>query len=621
MCLNPGLEQIKGVVEERKLDGVVLTTCFPSLHCSAFRQAMASVGLDAHWVEVVDLKQREIWSLTTQGRISAEEAVKLIKDSVDKLCLDHFSTTSRVPVTKRALVIGGGVAGIQAALDIADGGYEVVLIERSPSIGGHMLQYSEVFPTLDCPQCIMTPKMVEVAQHSNITLLTYAEVQRVKGVAGNFEVEILQKARKVDHSKCTGCGICWQKCPEKVPSEFNVGVAKRTAIYIPFDQAVPAKPVIDTEHCRYIHYLRFLEEKRGGKKPPQCRICEKLCPTGAIDWHQQPQILTEKFGAIVAATGFELLPMEETQEYTEDADVINGIQFERILCPGGPTGGVVVRPSDGKTPKEVVFVSCVGSRDPEHGVPYCSRVCCMYVAKQALLYRQAVPEGQAYIFYMDIRSDAKGFEEFVQRMVEEGGALYLRGSVSKVFRDGDKIKVWGVDTLIGKNIEISADLVVLALAMVPRPETKELGRRLNIIFDEYGFLTEAHIKLRPVESLTSGIYLAGTAQWLRDLPDTVASASAAASKILSLFSRKELLHEPVTAWVDEEVCTGCGQCVSVCTYKAIEIDRRKVAKVNEALCEGCGACAVTCPAKAVKHKNWTPRQFFEMVDVVAQEYA
>ncbi|MFC1957758.1 4Fe-4S binding protein, partial [Chloroflexota bacterium] len=308
---------------------------------------------------------------------------------------------------------------------------------------------------------------------------------------------------------------------------------------------------------------------------------------------------------------YELIHRDRLDTYPDDPDIIDGLQFERILSSSGPTHGKIRRPSDGQVPREIVFIQCVGSRDPEHGVPYCSRVCCMYVAKQALLYRQAVPEGQSYIFYMDIRSDAKGFEEFVQGVVEGGQVL---------FRDGDKIKVWGVDTLAGKTIEISADLVVLALAMVPHPETKELGRRLNIIFDEYGFLTEAHVKLRPVESLTSGIYLAGTAQWPRDLPDTVTSASGAASKVLSLFSRKELLHEPTIAWVDEEVCTGCGQCVSICTYRAIEIDHRKVARVNEALCEGCGACAVTCPAKAMKHKNWTPRQLFEMIDVVAQEY-
>jgi heterodisulfide reductase subunit A len=452
-------------------------------------------------------------------------------------------------ITKKALVIGGGVAGIQAALDIADGGYEVVLVEKSPSIGGHMLQYAEVFPTLDCPQCIMTPKMVEIAQHAKITLLTYAEVQQVRGTVGNFEVDILQKARLVDYVRCTGCGTCWQKCPEKVASEYDSGVAQRTAIYIPFPQAIPAKPVIDTKHCRYSHYLRFINEKVEGQKPPQCRICERLCPAGAIDWQQTPQVVTERFGAIVLATGFELMPSTQIPEYAEDPDVINGIQFERLLSPGGPTGGAVVRPSDGKTPKEVVFVSCAGSRDPEHGVPYCSRVCCMYLAKQAMLYKHAVPDGQAYIFHIDIRATGKGYEEFVQRAVAEG-AIYLRGKVSRLFRDGDKLSVWGVDTLSGKSVEIPADMVVLGMAMLPSIGTKELADKLGILTDEHGFITELHPRLCPLETSTPGIYLAGTIQGPKDIPDSVAQASGAAGKVLSLFSQNEEAQETLVVGQD-----------------------------------------------------------------------
>jgi heterodisulfide reductase subunit A len=326
-------------------------------------------------------------------------------------------------------------------------------------------------------------------------------------------------------------------------------------------------------------------------------------------------------GAIIVATGHELYPRDGIGEYALDPDVLDGLQFERILSDSGPTAGEVRRPSDGKVPRQVVFIQCVGSRDPEHGVPYCSRVCCMYTAKQAMLYKQAVPDGQAYVFYMDIRSDAKGYEEFVKKVVDEQRVLYLRGRVSKVFREGEKLKVWGADTLTGKSIEISADLVVLATAMVPSPAVRELARKLNIIVDAHGFVTEAHIKLRPVETLTAGIYLAGTAQWPRDLPDTISSASGAASKILSLFSRKELLHEPTIATVDSEVCAGCGQCVAICAYKAIELDpKRRVARVNEALCEGCGACVVACPSKAMQHKNWTPKQFFEMIDIGTSEY-
>jgi heterodisulfide reductase subunit A len=447
-------------------------------------------------------------------------------------------------VIKKALVIGGGVAGIQAALDIADGGYQVILVEKTPSIGGHMAQYAEVFPTLDCPQCILTPKMVDVGQHPNITLLTYTEVQRVSGKAGNFKVDILQKARKVDHTKCTGCGTCWQKCPEKVPSEYDAGVGERTAIYIPFAQAVPAKPVIDTEHCRYIKYLDFIEGGTEGKKPPQCRICERLCPVGAIDWGQEEQTITEQVGAIVVATGFDLMPIERLPEYANDPDVIDGIQFERILCPGGPTTGVVKRPSDKQTPKEVVFVSCAGSRDPEHGVPYCSRVCCMYLAKQAMLYKHAVPDGQAHVFYIDTRTTGKGYEEFLQRTKDEG-AIYLRGKVSRIFRDGDKLKVMGADTLSGRQVEISADMVVLGMAMLPGVGAKDLAARLGIDTNEQGFFTESHVKIDPLESTRPGIYLAGTAQGPKDIPDSVAQGSGAASKVLGLFAQNEKAPEEV----------------------------------------------------------------------------
>jgi heterodisulfide reductase subunit A len=542
MCLDPGLEQITRVVEQNHLDAVVLTTCSPSIHSSTFRQSMTSADLGTHQVEIVDLKAKGTRNTTGDIESSAEGLIDLINASVDKLRRSDFSRTTESTITKRALVIGGGVAGLQSALDIAEGGYEVVVVEKTPSIGGHMLQYSEVFPTLDCPQCIMTPKMVEVSQHPAITLLTYAEVQQVRGVPGNFEVDILQKARKVDHHRCTGCGTCWQKCPEKVPSEFDVGVTTRTAIYIPFPQAVPSKPVIDTEHCRYTRYLRFLEEKGEGKKPPQCRICEKLCPTEAIDWDQPPEILTEKFGAIVLATGFELMPLEQVPEYSEDPDVINGIQFERILAPGGPSSGVVFRPSDGKTPREVAFISCVGSRDPELGVPYCSRVCCMYLAKQAMLYKHAVPDGQAYIFYIDTRSTGKGYEEFIQRAIEEG-VLYIRGKVSRVFRDGEKLIIWGVDTLSGHRVEVACDLVVLGMAIVPPPGIKDLAEKLGIITDEAGFITESHAKLRPMETLVPGIYVAGTAQGPKDIPDSVAQASGAAAKVLTLFSKNQILVE------------------------------------------------------------------------------
>jgi len=532
MCFGPGLKQVQEVIEEKGLDGVVLTSCSPFLHQGVSQQAVVSAGLEPYQLDIADISQGG-W-LATDGGITADRAVEVIKNSVDRLHQARRPTLIRVPVVKRALVIGGGIAGIQAALDIADGGYEVILVEKTSSIGGHMLQYSEVFPTLDCPQCIGTPKMVECGQHADIKILAYSEVEEVSGEAGNFTVRIRRKASYVDWDKCTGCGLCQQKCATKSPSEYErwIPFGPKKAIYVPFAQAVPNKPVIDKETCRY-----FTKGK--------CGLCEMACPVGAIDFNQQDIFVEENVGAIVVATGFELMRPKDVAEYDEDPDIIDGIAFERILCPGGPTAGVVKRPSDSKSPKEVVFVSCVGSRDPEHGVPYCSRVCCMYLVKMALLYKHVVHDGQAYIFYMDIRSTGKGYEEFVQRAVEDEGVLYLRGKVSRIFREGDKIRVLGADTLAGKRVEISCDLVILGMAMIARPETKDLAQKLGIATDEFGFITEVHPKLRPLETSVPGIFVAGTAQGPKDIPDSVAQGSGAAGKVLVLFSKTEVEREAV----------------------------------------------------------------------------
>ena len=608
MCSEPGQELVRKAIRDKGLNGILMSNCSPSLHERTFRNLAASEGINPYHCEIANIREQCSWPHASDRETATKKAIAIIKATIEKLQRNISLTPMVVPLTKRVLIIGAGIAGMQAALDIADGGYEAVLVEREPSIGGHATQLSGTFPTLDRVPCLVAPIMAKVASHPNIKLYAYSEVDEVSGYVGNFQARIRRKASFVDEEKCNYCGLCLGSCPATAPSEFDQGLSQRGAIYIPFPHAMPPILVIDTQTC-----LHFTGD--------QCQACEQICPTQAIDFQQQDTFIEEKIGAIIVATGYALYPVGDIGEYASDPDVIDGLQFERLLSPSGPTAGEVRRPSDGKTPKEVVFISCVGSRDPEHGVSYCSRVCCMYVAKQAMLYKQVVPSGQAYVFYMDIRSDAKGYEEFVKKVVDEEKVLYLRGKVSKVFRDGEQIKVWGVDTLIGKNIEVSADLVVLATAMVPSSGVKELARKLNIIFDEHGFITEAHIKLRPVETLTSGIYLAGTAQWPRDLPDTVSSASGAASKILSLFSRKELLHEPTIAVVDSEICSGCGQCVPICSYKAIELDlKKRVAKVNEAVCEGCGACAVTCPSKAMKHNNWTPRQFFEMIDIAAAEY-
>ncbi len=441
----------------------------------------------------------------------------------------------REPI-KRVLIIGAGIAGMQAALDIANSGYEVVLVDKLPSIGGRMAQLSETFPTLDCAQCILTPRTVEVGHHEKIKLVTYSEVEEVTGQMGDFRVRIRRYPAYVDWDVCTGCGLCQEKCPKRVLSDFERGMGERKAIYTLSPQAVPNKPILDRENCLYF--------ERG-----KCRVCEKFCPVGAINFDQQETTIEERVGCIIVATGYDLYPMEELGEYGrgEVPDVIDGLAFERLLSASGPTAGNILRPSDGKEPKEVVFVQCAGSRDPELGVPYCSKVCCMYTAKHAMLYKHRVPDGQVYIFYIDIRSAGKHYEEFMLRTMEEDRTLYLRGKVSKIFRDGDKVVVWGVDTLSNRQVEIAADLVILATAMMARRGTGQLAEMLGLKTDEFGFFTEVERNMQPVETSRPGIFLAGAGVGPKDISETVSQASGAAGKVLSLFARWSGVPEAMAA--------------------------------------------------------------------------
>ena len=451
--------------------------------------------------------------------------------------------TDRFPIP-RALIIGAGIAGMQAALDIANAGYDVVLVERLPSIGGRMAQLSDTFPTLDCAQCILTPRTVEVGHHEHIKLMTYSEVISVKlgnwGIRdlGNreiaqstnfptYRVRIRRHAAYVDWDKCTGCGLCQEKCPRKVDSDFERHVGKRKAIYTLSPQAVPNKPVIDREHCIFF--------QRG-----KCKACVKFCPVGAIAFDQEDTVVEEQIGAIILATGCDLYGLENMPEYGggKVPDVIDALAFERLLSSSGPTVGKVQRPSDGKTPREVVFVQCAGSRDPEKHLPYCSKVCCMYTAKQAILYRERVRDGQAYIFYIDIRAAGKRYDEFTQRAMEDEHVVYLRGKVSRIFRQDGKVMVWGADTLSGQQVQIAADLVVVAPALVARPTTRRLAEMLKLPVDEHGWLLPRDSNMHPVETVRPGVFLAGAGTGPMDIPETVAHASGAAAQVLKLFSRQ-----------------------------------------------------------------------------------
>ncbi|MHB8992625.1 MAG: 4Fe-4S binding protein, partial [Chloroflexota bacterium] len=580
MCSEPGQRLIEQAIREHDLDGVVVCSCSPRMHEITFRNACRAAGLNGYRCEIANIREQCSW-VHKDREVATRKAIGIAGSAVEKVRGDEPLAPIEIPVTRRALVVGAGIAGMQAALDIVNGGHEVLLVDRLPSIGGKMHQLSETFPTLDCAQCTLTPKMVEVGQHPGIRLLTYSELESVSGYVGNFDVRIRRKRSYVDWDRCNGCGLCQEKCPAKTASGFDRGLAERKAIYTLSAQAVPNKPVIDPESCIYF-------------KTGKCRACEKLCPVGAIDFDQGESAIEERVGAIVAATGFELYDKALIPEYGAGShrDVLDGLEFERLLSASGPTAGQVRRPSDGREPKEVVFIQCVGSRDPERGVSHCSKVCCMYTAKHVAMLKRKVPDAQAYVFYMDIRTAGKGYEEFFQRVVEESGPIYLRGRVARLYEEDGKIVVWGADTHSGKKIEVRADLVVLAMAMMPSSTALELAQQLRIATDQVGFFSEAHPKLRPVETLTQGIYLAGVAQGPKDVPESVTQASGAASKVLTLFSKPEMVLDPLVAAVQEDLCKGCGVCVDACVYAARTLDPvRRVTVVNEAVCQGCGACA------------------------------
>lgn len=602
MCSDPGQNSMAEAIKEHKLDSVVVSCCSPNLHEKTFRDNAKRAGINNFTVEIANIREQCSWVHKNRDE-ATEKAIKISRSAVRRVGGNQPLEPIAVPITRRVLVIGGGIAGIQSALDMANAGLEVTLVEKKATIGGRMLQLSETFPTLDCAQCVMSPKMVEVTRHPNITLMTYSEVEEVSGSVGNFRATIRQNPTYVDPDKCKLCDDCAVVCPVVAPNEYEFGMTARRAIYIPYAQAIPASYTLDENHCL-------------GLNPVVCGKCKDVCEADAINYDMRPKTVTEDFGAIVVATGFDLYDQKNMPELGGGKleDVLDGLQFERLCSASGATSGRVLRPSDHKEPKEVVFIQCAGSRDPAQHCAYCSKICCMYTAKHASLYKHHVPDGRAYIFYIDIRSGGKGYEEFVQRTMEGDDTVYLRGRVSKLFRRADgKIRVMGTDTLTGQNVEIDADMVVLALAMVPSEGTTEIAKTLKIGRDKDGFLAEAHPKLKPVESVTGGIYLAGAAQSPKDIPETVAQAGAAAAKVIALLSQPTLSHAPTIARVRRSHCTGCSMCVDACPYEAISLEHGK-AVVNEVLCEGCGACSAICLRAAIDVKNITPMQVHEMIE-------
>ena len=622
MCSQAGQEMIKEAVKEHNLTGIVVCSCSPRMHEATFRKTAAAAGLNPYMVEIANIREQCSW-VHKDMMTGTEKAIILGKAAIAKVNLNAPLTPGESPVTKRALVIGGGIAGIQTALDIADAGFPVDIVEKQPTIGGKMAQLDKTFPTLDCAACILTPKMVDVAQNDKIRIFSYSEVTDVHGFVGNFDVTIKKKARYVKEDICTGCGACVEKCPmKKVPNEFNLGMDNRHAIYIPFAQAVPKVATIDPNACNML---------KNGK----CGLCAKVCAAGAIDYKQKDEIIEEKYGAIVVATGFNPISMEKFDEfaYNQSKDVITSLEFERLTNAAGPSAGKLIRPSDGKHPHTIVFVQCVGSRCEscaEKGKEYCSKICCMYTAKHAMLTRDKYPDTEVYVFYIDVRTPGKNFDEFYRRAVEEYGVKYVKGMVGKVVPEGDKLKVQASDLISNKQLHIDADLVVLAAAIEPDKSARPLATMLTASMDTNDFFTEAHPKLRPVESPTAGVFLSGACQGPKDIPETVSQAGAAASKVIGLLAKDKLTGNPCIASSNELMCNGCSSCERVCPYGAITyIDKefrmpdrttkiRRVASVNPAVCQGCGACTVACPSGAMDLNGFKNNQIMAEVDAICK---
>jgi len=566
---------------------------------------MERAGLSPYLVEIVNLREHCSWPHFGKPVEATEKARDLTNIGIAKVRLDEPLEKKSMPLGKRVLVIGAGVAGIQAALDLGDAGFEVSLVEREPTIGGKMAQLSKTFPTEDCAACILSPKMADVPANPNITLYTHSEVESIDGYLGNYEVTINKKPRYVDMDKCVGCGICEEKCPVKVPNEFDAGLIKRKAIYLPSDLAVPYKYLIDENACLYL---------TKGK----CRLCEKFCPSEAIDYTEKPEKINFTVDTIIVATGFDVFDATEKKVYGygKFENVITALEMERILS----------HISKGNQLKEmgkrIAFIQCVGSRDEQVGNEYCSKICCMYASKQAQLLKRADPDRDIYVFYTDLRATGKGFEEYYKRAQKEG-VKFIRGRVAEAMEESGtkKVTLKAEDTLTRQLIESEFDLVVLSVGLIPNEGTKKIADLLTLAKSPDGFLKEAHLKFKPVDTISEGVFICGCVQSPKDIPDTVAQASAAAARAMRLMNRGEYEMDPVKSFVLDDNCDGCAYCVDPCPYNALTLieymrngEVKKTVEANEVACRGCGVCMATCPHEGIFVKHFKKEMITAMVD-------
>jgi heterodisulfide reductase subunit A len=607
MCSSLGQELIEKDIKELGLTRVVVAACSPHLHENTFRTAAKNAGLNPYLCDLVSIREQVSW-VHNDKAAGTEKSKAVLAGGVERVIHNEPLEPLRVPIHPATLVVGGGIAGIQAALEVADAGFPVILVEREPSIGGHMAQFDKTFPTLDCSACILTPRIVSAGTHPNISLYTYSEVTRVDGYVGNFTVTIKQKARSVDAELCNGCGICQEKCPKKVIDEiYEAGLGYRKAVYTPFPQAVPKYPVIDRENCTY-----FIKGT--------CKACEKFCPTDAIDFDQQDECTTLQVGNIILATGFDLYDARKISQYGYGrlANVFTSLEFERLTNAAGPTNGKIVLRDGVTEPKTVGIIHCAGSRDLRHN-NYCSSICCMQSLKFAHLVHERLG-AEVFNFYIDMRTAAKAYDEFYQRVLEEGNH-FVRGRVAEVTdaacspAEEGKLIIQAEDTLIGKQRRVPVDMVILSAALVPRADHKELAKLFGISCSSDGWLIERHPKLDPVATMTEGIFIAGCAQGPKDIPASVSQGAAAAARVLGRIQQKEISLEPVRASVNQDQCSGCRICNNLCPFNAILfIEDRMVSEVNPALCQGCGTCVSACPAGAISGTVFSDQQVLAQIE-------
>jgi heterodisulfide reductase subunit A len=602
LCSDPGQDLIKKDIRELSIDRVVVAACSPRMHEMTFRNALSEEGLNPYLLHIANIREQCSWVHKDRER-ATEKAKHILQAAVGRVSHHEALEARRVKINPSVLIVGAGIAGIQAALTIANEGMRVFLVEKAPYIGGHMAQLDKTFPTLDCASCIFTPKTVEVTRNKNIELSVCSEVTDVKGYVGNFTVTIKKQPTYVDYGRCTGCGDCVEACVLKkgVPSEFEERMTMRRAIYIPFPQAVPLKAAVDKESC-------LLLSKGKCKK-----ACVEACKAGAIDFDQKEEVIEKEVGSIVIATGYDpfdphLLPQYGYRAYE---NVVTNLQFERLSSPSGPTRGEILL-KDGTVPKAIAFLHCIGSRD-ENANLYCSRICCMASMKQAHLAKEKTG-AEIYEFYIDINAFGKGYQEFYKRVREEG-IFFIRGKGSEIFKRDGRLVVAAEDTLLGTPVEVSVDMVVLGTGLTAHRGAERVAQIFGISQSADGFFMEAHPKLRPVATNVDGIFLAGCCQGPKDIPDTVAQASAAAAEVISLATKGQIEVEPTTAWIDPELCAGCKLCIEICPYSAIEfLDAKGISIVNEALCKGCGACTAICPNKAARQNHFTQDQVLSEVE-------